>query len=63
MSTAVLFVMLGSSWLLGLLVGIQVGMDRLRRRLWNAARHAPSTSVALATLERAMRADGHGLDL
>lgn len=63
MSAVVLFVMLGASFALGLLVGIQMGIDRLRRRLWEAARHAPSSSVALATLERAMKANGHGLDL
>jgi hypothetical protein len=56
MSAAVLFVMLAASFGLGLIVGVQVGIDRHRRRLWEAARHAPSTSVALATLERAMRA-------
>lgn len=56
MSGAVLFIMLGASWTLGLLVGIEAGMIRFRRRLWEAARHAPSSSVALATLERAMRA-------
>ena len=56
MSAAILFVMLAASFGLGLLVGIQVGIDRHRRRLWEAARHAPTTSVALATLERAMTA-------
>lgn len=57
MSGAVLFLMLGSSWLLGALIGVQVGIIRFRRRMWEAARHAPSASVALATLERAMRVD------
>lgn len=56
MSGVLLFVMLGASWTLGLLVGIEAGMIRFRRRLWEAARHAPSSSVALATLERAMQA-------
>ena len=55
MSAAVLFVMLGVAFGLGLLVGIEAGAARLRRRLHEAARHAPSHSVALATLERAMR--------
>jgi len=57
MSDVVLFVMLGSSWLLGVLIGAQIGANRFRRRMWEAARHAPSASVALATLERAMRVE------
>jgi hypothetical protein len=56
MSALMLFVTLGASFVLGVLVGIEAGAARLRRRLWEAARHAPSSSVALATLERAMRA-------
>lgn len=56
MSAVVLFVMLGASFALGVLVGIEYGVVRFRRRLYEAARHAPSSSVALATLERAMRA-------
>lgn len=56
MSGLVLAIMLGSAWTLGLFVGIEAGAARFRRRMWEAARHAPSSSVALATLERAMRA-------
>jgi hypothetical protein len=58
MSAAVLLVMLAASFGLGLLVGSEAGAARFRRRLWEAARHAPTSSVALATLERAMRANG-----
>lgn len=57
MSDAVLLIMLCSSGLLGVLIGVQIGAARFRRRMWEIARHAPGTSVAMATLERAMRID------
>lgn len=63
MSVLMLAVMLGAAFGLGFLTGIPAGIERHRRRLWEAARHAPSSSVALATLERAMQSHGHRLDL
>lgn len=57
MSAFVLFVMLGSSALLGGLTGAQIGVERFRRRLIRAARSAPGDQVAIAALQRAMRAE------